>query len=325
MIKKGLIENLEEYKNKIKICVIVGPTASGKSSLAIWLAKQINGEIISADSMQIYKGMNIGTAKPTAQEQKLVPHHMIDFLHQDELFSVADYVKMAKKIIEEVVNRGKKPILVGGTGLYVDSLLNGVQFQDQNENLAVRKKLFEELEQFGSEYMLDKLKKVDFEYAKTLHPNNTKRIIRGLEIYSATGMKMSDNLKLSKSVPSCFDACRIGLTFDNRENLYKRINDRVDDMIDSGLLEEAHCIINSSSSSHTSMQAIGYKEFTGYFNGTESLDVCISKLKQNTRKYAKRQLTWFRRNKDINWIHCDKLSDIDIKNKAIEITNDHFK
>lgn len=316
---------MEEYKNKIKICAIVGPTASGKSSLAIWLARQIDAEIISADSMQIYKGMNIGTAKPTAEEQKLVPHHMIDFLNQDELFSVADYVKMAKEAIEDVVNRGKKPILVGGTGLYVDSLLNGVQFQDQNENLVVRKKLFEELEQFGSEHMLEKLKKFDFEYAQTLHPNNVKRIIRGLEIYSATGMKMSENLKLSKSVPSCFDACRIGLTFDDRENLYKRINDRVDNMIDCGLLEEARSIIVSSSSSHTSMQAIGYKEFIEYFNGTESLDECVSKLKQNTRKYAKRQLTWFRRNKDINWMYCDKLSDTEIKNKVIEIVNNHFK
>lgn len=325
MIKKGLTENLEEYKNKIKICAIVGPTASGKSSLAIWLAKQIDAEIISADSMQIYKGMNIGTAKPTDEEQKLVPHHMIDFLNQDELFSVADYVKMAKEAIEDVVNRGKKPILVGGTGLYVDSLLNGVQFQDQNENLAVRKKLFEELEQFGSEHMLEKLKKFDFEYAQTLHPNNVKRIIRGLEIYSATGMKMSENLKLSKSVPSCFDACRIGLTFYDRENLYKRINDRVDNMIDSGLLEEAKSIIGVGSSSHTSMQAIGYKEFMGFFNGTESLDECVSKLKQNTRKYAKRQLTWFRRNKDINWIYCDKLSNIEIKSKVIEIVNNHFK
>lgn len=316
---------MEEYKNKIKICAIVGPTASGKSSLAIWLAKQINAEIVSADSMQIYKGMDIGTAKPTMKEQKLVPHHMIDFLSQRELFSVADYVKMAKNVIKDIVDRGKKTILVGGTGLYVDSLLNDIKFQDQNENFAVRKKLFEKLDQFGSEYMLEKLKKIDFEYAKTLHPNNVKRIIRGLEVYYATGIQMSENLKLSQSSPSCFDACIIGLTFENRENLYKRINDRVDNMMDCGLLKEAESVINSSLSSNTSIQAIGYKEFIGYFNGTETLDECILKLKQNTRKYAKRQLTWFRRNKNINWICCDKLSDIEIKNRAIEIVENHFK
>lgn len=316
---------MEEYRNKIKICAIVGPTASGKSSLAIWLAKRINAEIISADSMQIYKGMDVGTAKPTIEEQKLVPHHMIDFLNQDELFSVADYVKMAREVIEDIVSRGKKPILVGGTGLYVDSLLNGVQFQDQNKNLIVRKQLFEELDKFGSKYMLEKLKKVDFEYAKTLHPNNVKRIIRGLEIYSATGLKMSENLKLSKSIPSCFDACIIGLTFCDRENLYKRINDRVDNMVDYGLLEEAKNIINVGAGSHTSMQAIGYKEFKGYFDGTEDLDMCISRLKKNTRKYAKRQLTWFRRNKDINWMYCDKLSNIEVKNKVIELVYNHFK
>lgn len=320
-----MTENLEEYRNKIKICAIVGPTASGKSSLALWLAKKINAEIVSADSMQIYKGMDIGTAKPTSEERKLIPHHMIDFLNQDELFSVADYVKMAKNAIENIVDRGKKPILVGGTGLYVDSLLKGIQFQDQNGNLVVRKKLFEELDKFGSQHMLGKLKEIDFEYAKTLHPNNTKRIIRGLEVYYLTGMKMSENLKLSKSKPSCFDACIIGLTFENRENLYKRINDRVDSMMDCGLLKEAENIINSGASSNTSMQAIGYKEFIGYFNETEDLDECVLKLKQNTRKYAKRQLTWFRRNKNINWIYCDKLSDAEVKNIIIEIVENHFK
>lgn len=320
-----MTENLEEYRNKIKICAIVGPTASGKSSLAIWLAKHINAEIVSADSMQIYKGMNIGTAKPSVEERKLVSHHMIDFLNQDELFSVADYVKMAKSVIENIVDRGKKPILVGGTGLYVDSLLNDIKFQDQDENFVVRKKLFEELDKFGSEYVLEKLKKIDFEYAKTLHPNNIKRIIRGLEIYYSTGIKMSDNLKLSKSKTSCFDACMIGLTFENRENLYKRINDRVDNMMDCGLLKEAENIINSRAISNTSMQAIGYKEFIGYFNGIEDLDECVLKLKQNTRKYAKRQLTWFRRNRNINWIYCDKLSDVEVKNIIIRIVENHFK
>lgn len=316
---------MEEYRNKIKICVIVGPTASGKSSLAIWLAKQINAEIVSADSMQIYKGMNIGTAKPTVEERKLVPHHMIDVLNQDELFSVADYVKMAKDVIKDIVDRGKNPILVGGTGLYVDSLLNDIKFQDQHENLVVRKKLFEELDKFGSQYMLEKLKEVDFEYAKTLHLNNVKRIIRGLEVYYATGITMSEHLKLSKATPSCFDACIIGLTFENRENLYKRINDRVDNMMECGLLKEAENVINFGLSSNTSMQAIGYKEFIGYFNGTEDLDECILKLKQNTRKYAKRQLTWFRRNKNINWIYCDRLNDIEIKDKIIKICENHFK
>lgn len=316
---------MEEYRDKIKICAIVGPTASGKSSLAIWLAKQINAEIVSADSMQIYKGMDIGTAKPSVEERKLVPHHMIDFLNKDELFSVADYVKMAKSVIENIVSRGKKTILVGGTGLYIDSLLNGIQFQDQDENLVVRKKLLDELDNFGSEYMLEKLKKVDFEYAKTLHPNNVKRIIRGLEIYYSTGITMSENLKLSKSKTSCFDACMIGLTFENRENLYKRINDRVDNMMGCGLLREAENIINSGASSNTSMQAIGYKEFIGYFNGSEDLDECVLKLKQNTRKYAKRQLTWFRRNRNINWIYCDKLSDDEVKSIVIEIIENHFK
>ena len=319
-----MTKSLGGFKDKIKICAIVGPTASGKSDLAIWLAKKIDAEIISADSMQIYRGMDIGTAKPTEADRNLVKHHMIDFLDPNEIFSVADYVKMAHSAIEGVVGRGKKPILVGGTGLYVDSLLNGVQFPKQKTNLNIRRQLLDELDKFGPEYMFDRLGEVDCEYAKSIHPNNSKRVIRGLEIYLSTGLSVSENLRLSRKKETCFDACRIGLTFLDRENLYKKIDSRVDYMIERGLIEEAKKFFDSKNSSETSAQAIGYKEFCDYFLGKQSLDETILKIKQNTRKYAKRQLTWFRRDKRINWIYCDDMCEEERRDMAMKIVGKHF-
>ncbi|MDE5600449.1 MAG: tRNA (adenosine(37)-N6)-dimethylallyltransferase MiaA [Oscillospiraceae bacterium] len=310
---------MEEYNNKIPIVVIVGPTASGKSKLAIWLAKQIGGEIISADSMQIYKGMDIGTAKLIAEELSQVPHHMINLIDKNQSFSVADYVKISTNVACDIIKRDAIPILVGGTGLYVDSLIDGIIFHDQKEDMNIRKQLYNELSSFGSDYMLNKLKKIDPKYAKTLHPNNTKRVLRGIEIYIKTGITMSENLKASKINGSRFNACKIGLNFSNRQNLYDRINARVDEMIEKGLIDEAKEIIKFGKCSDTAMQAIGYKEFIPYFAGKQGIDETISQIKQKTRKYAKRQLTWFRKDDDINWIYLDEIDEQSVKSKLLNI------
>ncbi len=320
-----MTKSLGGFKDKIKICAIVGPTACGKSDLAIWLAREINAEIVSADSMQIYKGMDIGTAKPTLADRDLVTHHMIDFLDPKQSFSVAEYVREANFAIEGVVLRNKRPILVGGTGLYIDSLLDGIEFCEQKTDPEIRKKLFDDLEKFGAEHMFNRLKALDFEYAQNIHPNNTKRVIRGLEICLLTGLNVSENMRLSRKKATHFDSLRIGLTFSDRKKLYKKIDDRVDYMIERGLIQEARKFFDQRKLFSTSAQAIGYKEFWDFFLGKQNLDEAISKIKQNTRKYAKRQLTWFRKDRRINWIYCDDMCETERKNKVMEIVKRHFE
>lgn len=290
--------------DKIKIAAVVGPTASGKTRLAVELARLHNGEIVSADSMQIYKYMDIGTAKPTEEERKEIPHHLMDFLEPDRKFSVADYVKAASETITDIHSRGKLPIIAGGTGLYVDSLIQNIQFGEETRDEALREQLAETGEKQGGEALLTILREFDPELANTLHPNNIGRIIRGIEVYKTTGKTMTQRQKESRSVPSPYDCLYIGLTCKDRQILYDRIDRRVDRMIEDGLLKETEALIQMGFSD-TAIQAIGYKEMFGFLYHTCTMDEAVAHLKQQTRRYAKRQLTWFRKNPEIHWIETD--------------------
>ena len=307
--------------NKIDVLAVVGPTASGKTKLSVELAKALNGEIVSADSMQIYKGMDIGTAKPTFEEMQGIPHHLMGFLDSKENFSVAIYVEMAHKIIADIHSKGKLPIVTGGTGLYVDSLLNSIKFFDNTSDDSIREKYSKLLEEKGLDFLLEKLKKIDYEtYEKLLEQRNAKRIIRALEFFEVTGKTISEQNRLSKQ-DSPYNPIKIGLTCRDRQVLYDRINLRVDLMLKDGLLEEAEKVLNSDLS-NTAEKAIGYKEIIPYFKGESTLDECVEVLKMNTRRYAKRQLTWFRRDQEINWIYIDEHNSFkDILNKALSFIN----
>lgn len=290
---------------KIPVLVIVGPTASGKTSLSIECAKKLNGEIVSADSMQIYKGMDIATAKPTKDEMQGVVHHLLSFVNPlNSSYSVADYVIDANRAISDINSRGKLPIIVGGTGLYIDSLIDNIQFTEIQTDQNLRKELEEKLERIGSNEMLKELEVFDKEAAQRLHPNNKKRIIRAFEVYILTGKTLTQTIENSKDVASPFDAKFIGINYKNRQILYDRINTRVDLMIEKGLLDEAKQYRDKLSK--TSAAAIGYKELEPYFNGELSLENALSNLKQVTRNYAKRQITWFNKNERINWIYPDE-------------------
>ena len=295
----------------IKLISGVGPTASGKTALAVELAKHYNGEIISADSMQIYKGMSIATAKPTDEEKQGIPHHLMDFLPSDKTYSVADFADEAGRCIEDIVSRGKMPIIAGGTGLYVDSLLNGVSFEKQERNEEISNELFALYQQNGIDYLLNLLGEFDGESAENLREQrNVKRIIRAIEFYKTSGITISEHNRNSKLQGSPYSPIKIGLKFEDRQKLYDRINLRVDIMLENGLVDEAREVLSSSLSS-TSKMAIGYKELIPYFSGERSLDECVEILKRETRRYAKRQLTWFNRDKNINWILVDKFKCFD--------------
>lgn len=304
--------------SKIKIISIVGPTASGKTSLSIAVAKKFNGEIVSADSMQIYREMNIGTAKPTIEEMDGIPHYMLDFLSPTENYSVADYVKDANAIIKKIVNKKKTPVLVGGTGLYVDSLLKNIQFTDSKTDFELREKLLSQ----SDEQLLSKLKEVDFEsYNKLSKEINHKRIVRALEVYFQTGKPKSVIDREALQVESPYSPIKIGLFAEDRQFLYNRINKRVDLMVEQGILDETQKLLNFKLSS-TAEKAIGYKEFFPYFNGEESLEQCVETLKMNTRRYAKRQLTWFKRDKEIKWFDISKLKTDELIYNVIEYINE---
>lgn len=311
--------------DKIKILAIVGPTATGKSEMAVKLAKKINGEIISADSMQIYKQMNIATAKLTKLEQKRIKHHLISCIDLKKSFSVVDFIKFAKIALKKINSKNKKPILVGGTGFYIDSFLNEINFDDEVLNDEIKLKLVSDLNRFGSNFLFEKLKQIDFEYAKKVHPNNGRRVIRALEKYYSTGIKLSESEKNSKNNFKKLNYFKIGLNFSDRQILYEKINDRVDYMMKKGLLNEAKLIFKSCKNlDSTAMQAIGYKEFKPYFLGVSSLHSCIDCLKKNTRKFAKRQLTWFRRDKNIHWFFIDEYGNVDDMFKKILILAQNF-
>ncbi len=288
-------------EKKQPLIAVVGPTASGKTAVGIALAKEYNGEVVSADSMQIYKGMDIATAKPTADEMQGIPHHLISELEPAASFSVAEYVKLAQQKISDIAGRGKLPILVGGTGLYVSSLIDNINFDNAVTDGSVRRRLTEEAAELGGEEMLERLRKVDPEAAEKIPAANLTRIIRALEVYEVTGIPFSRHKELNRMQEPLYNACMIGLTYKDRSILYERINKRVDMMLENGLVEECRAVYENKKLG-TACQAIGYKEFIPYFENVKTKEECIDKIKQYSRNYAKRQLTWFRRDERIEWV-----------------------
>ncbi len=285
-----------------KIVCVVGPTASGKTALSVALAKALDGEVISADSMQLYRGMDVGTAKVTPEEMDGVPHHMIDVAEPWESFSAARYVEMADPILQDILSRGKTAIIAGGTGLYVDALIAGRTFAPYPET-GRRQALEQEAEELGMEHMLSRLRAVDPDSASRLHLADRKRIIRALEVYEETGKTITQHNLETQALPDKYHPVWIGLTYEPRQLLYDRIDLRVDKMLEAGLLEEIRGLLERDvPSGCTAMQAIGYKEFLPVLDGTTSLETAVEQVKQGSRRYAKRQLTWFRRNPDIHWI-----------------------
>src|SRR5690625_3604462 len=284
---------------KETVIAIVGPTAVGKTQLSIDLAKKFNGEIISGDSMQVYKGMDIGTAKIKHDEKKGIPHYMIDIKDPNESFTVVDFQTYVQSYIKEITERGKLPILVGGSGLYIQAALYDYNFAKQNCNSDITKRLEKEVTQKGITPLYQKLKEIDPTQAKNIHPNNHRRVIRALEIYETTGLTMSE-YKKNQRKESPYNIIFIGLEID-RSLLYDRINLRVEQMIDDGLLNEVKNFYDQGLETCQAMQAIGYKEFIPYFNGDYSLDRAIELLKRNSRRYAKRQFTWFKNKLNVTW------------------------
>ena len=313
-------ETLAENK-KIKIVSVIGPTASGKTKLAVDICKAIDGEVVSCDSMQIYKYMDIATAKPSKEEMQGIPHHMMDFLEPTEKYSVAAYLDEARKCIEEIASRGKVPVLTGGTGLYYSSLVDNVKFYPEDQDTTIRDNLNLRLEKEGAQKLLDELNEIDPETAKMLHPNNSGRIVRALELYYKRGITMSEQKRQSKLEGEIYDCKAIGLDAKDRQYLYSRINKRVDIMVEMGLIEEAKEFLNDNLGK-TSAQAIGYKELTPYFNGEISLEEALENLKMETRRYAKRQLTWFRKDKRINWLYIDEKPYEEILKEALKIVEE---
>ena len=310
---------------KIPVIAVVGPTASGKTSLSINIAKKYGGQVVSADSMQIYEKMDIATAKPILEEMQGIKHHLIGFQPIDKKFSVAEYVSLASECIEKIHNEGDLPVVAGGTGLYIDSLLQNIQFSKEEENTDIRKDLTDLFDEKGAEYMLEYLREIDPLTAQRLHLKDKSRIIRALEIYKVTGKTMTEQKALSKTEPSPYNSLIIGINYRDRNVLYDRINRRVDIMLENGLLEEAKDFYNIPQDK-TACQAIGYKELAPYFKGEKDLTECVEKLKQETRHYAKRQLTWFRKNESINWIYPDDYeSESEMYNAVYNIINEFFR
>jgi len=293
---------------KIPLIVVAGPTASGKTKLAVELSKLYNGEVVSADSMQIYKGLSVSTAKPTEEEMQGIKHHLIDFLEPEQPFSVADYVKLARDCIDDIRSRGKLPVVCGGTGLYISSLVENISFDDSVGDQGIRGKLKSFADENGNHALWERLEQVDPDTAAAVHENNLTRVIRALEVYELTGIPLSIHKINSRSVPSPYDACIIGIGFEDRQVLYDRINARVDEMVKNGLVGECREFYECYSPT-TAYQAIGYKELIPYFKGESSLEDAIDRIKLETRHYAKRQLTWFRRVDGICWVYADKIGE----------------
>ena len=290
---------------KPKVVVIVGPTASGKTALSIELAKKINGEVISSDSMQIYKDMDIGTAKVTKEEAQGIKHYLVDCVSPDERYTVSDFKKDAENAIEEILAKGKTPIVVGGTGLYVNSLIYGIEYQDMQFDENYRNELMNKAEtENGLKELWNEASKIDPEAMKKISPNDKKRIVRVLEIFKATGKTKTEQEILSRQNGVKYDYKVFGITMD-RGKLYSRINLRVDLMIEKGLEDEVRSLVNKYTKFPTAMQGLGYKEVVEYFDGIITREEMIDKIKQESRRYAKRQLTWFRKNKETIWLDSE--------------------
>ena len=294
-----------------KILVVSGPTASGKTALAVELALAHNGEVVSADSMQIYRRMDIGTAKPTRAEMRGVPHHMLDVADPEEDFSVARYVELAARCVDDILARGKLPIVAGGTGLYIDSLLSGRTFARFDPDSPLRRELEEELARRGGAALLEELARVDPDTAARLHPNDGKRIVRALEVYRSTGTTLTEHNVMTRSLPPRYDALTLTLAFQRREDMWDRIDRRVDRMMADGLAEEVRALLDSGVPDRcTAMQAIGYKEMAAALRGDGDTARAAEEIKLRSRQYAKRQLTWFRRNPDARWLLWDREPDL---------------
>ena len=290
-----------------KIVCVAGPTACGKTTLGVLLAQRFHGEVVSADSMQIYRGMTVGTAAPTEAEMQGVPHHMIAVAEPSEQWSAAEYVAKATPIVDDILTRGKLPILAGGTGLYIDSLLSGRTFAAFSPDSPLRGELEEQLRRDGGQAMLERLAQVDPESAARLHPADTKRILRALEVYLETGETISAHNAATRQLPPRYDAVWIGPQFADRADMKALIDRRVDKMAEEGLLEEVQALLAMGLPRNaTAMQAIGYKEFLGVLDGTLTEQEALELVKLRSRQYAKRQLTWLRRNPAIHWIYWEK-------------------
>lgn len=285
-----------------RIAVVVGPTASGKTALSVELALRFGGEVVSADSMQIYRKLNIGTAKPTKEEMRGVPHHMLDVADPGESYSVSRYEQEASACVEDILSRGKLPIVCGGTGLYIDALIRGGGFLESGVDTGLRAALEQEWDELGGEAMLAKLKSFDPASAERLHLNDKKRIIRAVEVYLQTGITITEHNARTAALPPRYDAVMIGLRTEPRQILYDRIDRRVTKMLETGLEEEARALLESGDLAGTAAQAIGYKEMLAYFRGEATLEEAADLIRQKSRNYAKRQLTWFQRDARVNWI-----------------------
>ena len=316
--------------HKKKIVAVAGPTASGKSALALRLAELFDGEMICCDSMQIYRRMNVGTAKPTPEETARVRHRMIDIAEPDEDFSCADYVRLAARETAEVVERGALPVFCGGTGLYLDAFLRGSDFGETQVDIALRAELEGYARQNGNEALHEMLREIDPESAEAVHPNNVKRVIRAIEIYRTGGVRKSELDRRSRECESEYDALVIALRYNDRELLYDRIDRRVDAMIKDGLIEETEELLREGvfEKNGTAAQAIGYKEMLGYVRGECTLEDAVQTLKSATRRYAKRQMTWFSSKGYVRWIDADREGAMrpfeDIFTEACELVKEHL-
>lgn len=309
----------ESFEKKHPVLAVVGPTATGKTALGVALAERFQGEIISADSMQLYKGLDVGTAKVTPEETHGIPHHAVDLLKPEQTFSVADFTALAGTLEADLFARGKLPILVGGTGLYVQSFLYGVRFAAEKTPAGLREQLAAELTEKGPAALYAELQAVDPEAAAAIHPNNQVRVLRALEHYRATGKKLSEQKAASLPPERPYRSLVLGLDFLDRAQLYQRIDLRVDRMMEAGLLREAKLVFDNRDRFRTAAQAIGYKEFFPYFAGEADLPPCVEKLKQASRNYAKRQLTWFRHMDGVVWLDA---SAPDVQDRAAALTRE---
>ena len=309
----------ESFEKKHPVLAVVGPTATGKTALGVALAERFGGEVISADSMQIYQGLDVGTAKVTPEETHGIPHHAVDIRTPDQLFSVADFTALASQLEADISARGRLPVLVGGTGLYVQSFLYGVRFAAEKTPDGLRAQLAAELAEKGPEAMYRELQQADPEAAAAIHPNNQVRVLRALEHFRATGRRLSEQKAQSLPPERPYRSLVLGLDFPDRAQLYRRIDLRVDKMMDAGLLDEAKLVYDHRQAYRTAAQAIGYKEFFPYFEGGAALDECTAKLKQASRNYAKRQLTWFRHMDGVTWLDA---SSPDAPARAMQLTQE---
>ena len=305
--------------SKPRVVAVGGPTASGKTALSVALARAFDGEIINADSMQIYKNLDVGTAKPSEEERQGIPHYLLDFLSPETPYSVADFTAAADPLIRDITARGRLPLVVGGTGLYITSLLSGMAFAPEKTDPAIRARLQARADTEGGAALYAELQRIDPDYAAQVHPNNLPRVIRALELFEATGRRMSDQRREARPAEAPYHALCLCLTCRDRAVLYSRIDRRVDEMVENGVLDEARQVYDHRDAYRTAAQAIGYKEFFPYFEGTANLTECTERLKQATRNYAKRQLTWFRHMDGVVWLDA---SAPDVTARAVQLTRE---